>query len=84
MSFGRIPGSWSTSEDRVMPCSGQEFAQCPIPPGEKDQAVEAVTDSSRYFVLRLMTSNDARQKAFVGLGFDDRSEAFDFQVALVS
>ena len=31
-----------------------------------------------------MTPGDARQKAFVGLGFEDRSEAFDFQVALVS
>lgn len=64
-------------------CSGREFAQCPIPRGEKDQAVEPVTDSSRYFVIRLMTPGDARQKAFVGLGFDDRSDAFDFQVALV-
>ena len=64
--------------------SGTEFATCPIPLGERAQAVEPATDSSRYFVLRLMDQANPQRRAFVGLGFTDRAEAFDFNVALVS
>jgi hypothetical protein len=63
--------------------SGTEFATCPIPEGERAQAVEPATDSSRYFVLRLMDLANPQRRAFVGLGFTDRAEAFDFNVALV-
>lgn len=41
---------------------------------------ESVTDSSRYFVVRLQ--NDNGQKAFVGIGFADRSDSFDLNVAV--
>lgn len=64
-------------------CSGEEFASCLIPEGERAQAVEPVTDSSRYFVLRLVDPANPRKRAFLGLGFTDRAEAFDFNVALV-
>lgn len=59
--------------------TGAEFAQCPVDayPG---LAVESVTDSSRYFVLRL--DNGTGQHAFVGMGFTERSDAFDFNVTL--
>ncbi|PAV61620.1 hypothetical protein WR25_00650 [Diploscapter pachys] len=59
--------------------SGNLYAKCPIEqyPGP---AIETVTDSSRYFVIRL--KNDSGQTAFVGLGFADRSDSFDFNVAL--
>jgi hypothetical protein len=41
---------------------------------------ESVSDSSRYFVIRLR--NDNGQTAFVGVGFRDRSDSFDLNVAI--
>ncbi|KAG7207274.1 hypothetical protein KM043_008947 [Ampulex compressa] len=63
-------------EDKV---TGELFAECPIEqyPGI---AVEPVTDSSRYFVLRVQ--NDNGRSAFIGVGFLDRSDSFDLNVAL--
>ncbi|XP_058531777.1 adaptin ear-binding coat-associated protein 2 isoform X3 [Ochotona princeps] len=63
-------------EDRT---SGELFAQAPVDqfPGT---AVESVTDSSRYFVVRIEDGNGRR--AFIGIGFGDRGDAFDFNVAL--
>ncbi|XP_060540483.1 adaptin ear-binding coat-associated protein 2 isoform X2 [Pantherophis guttatus] len=59
--------------------SGELFAQASV-----DQfpsiAVESVTDSSRYFVIRVEDGNGRR--AFIGIGFVDRGDAFDFNVAL--
>lgn len=59
--------------------SGELFAKCPIDkyPG---LAIEAVTDSSRYFVLRIQ--DEGGRAAFIGLGFGDRSDSFDLNVAL--
>ena len=63
-------------EDKM---TGQLFAKCPIEqyPGI---AVEPVTDSSRYFVLRIQDDNG--RSAFIGVGFQDRSDSFDLNVAL--
>ncbi|KAJ3682355.1 hypothetical protein LUZ60_014928 [Juncus effusus] len=62
------------------PATGDLFAACFIMPGQREQSVETVLDSSRYFVLKI---EDGRGKhAFVGLGFNERNEAFDFNVAL--
>ncbi|CAG06854.1 unnamed protein product [Tetraodon nigroviridis] len=59
--------------------SGELFAQAPVSqyPGS---VVEAVTDSSRYFVIRIEDGNG--RHAFIGLGFADRGDSFDFNVAL--
>ncbi|KAG9143565.1 hypothetical protein Leryth_015978 [Lithospermum erythrorhizon] len=62
------------------PNSGDLFAACFINPGQRETAVEPALDSSRYFVLMI---EDGRGKhAFIGLGFAERNEAFDFNVAL--
>ncbi|NWV23737.1 NECP2 protein, partial [Origma solitaria] len=76
----RITAKGSTAfiklEDKT---SGELFAQAPVEqfPGI---AVESVTDSSRYFVIRIEDGNGRR--AFIGVGFVDRGDAFDFNVAL--
>ncbi|CAB3236479.1 unnamed protein product [Arctia plantaginis] len=59
--------------------SGELFAKCPIDkyPG---LALESVTDSSRYFVVRIQDDNG--RTAYIGLGFGDRSDSFDLNVAL--
>lgn len=59
--------------------TGALYAKCPIEkfPGV---CIEPVTDSSRYFVIRL--KNDAGKTAFVGCGFADRGDSFDLNVAL--
>ncbi|XP_011497477.1 PREDICTED: NECAP-like protein CG9132 [Ceratosolen solmsi marchali] len=63
-------------EDKM---TGQLYAKCPIEtyPGI---AVEPVVDSSRYFVLRIKSDNG--DVAFIGIGFMDRSDSFDLNVAL--
>nr|XP_042907686.1 adaptin ear-binding coat-associated protein 1 isoform X2 [Parasteatoda tepidariorum] len=59
--------------------SGELFAKAPIDkyPGI---AVEAVMDSSRYFVLRI--EDDNGRAAFIGIGFSDRGDSFDLNVTL--
>lgn len=59
--------------------SGQLFAQCSVPNGDHESYIERVTDSSRYFVLKI--TNGARH-AFIGLGFEERNDAFDFTASL--
>jgi hypothetical protein len=60
--------------------SGDLFAACPVDM-YPSQAVEGVSDSSRYFVVRLK-DDAAGRTAFVGIGFVDRADSFDFNVAL--
>jgi len=59
--------------------SGKLYASCPIEtyPG---LAVQAVADSSRYFVIKVVDENG--KSAHLGLGFADRSESFDLNTTL--
>lgn len=59
--------------------TGAHFATCPIE-SYPSIAVENVEDSTRYFVIRVQNENG--QQAFLGIGFGDRSDSFDFNVAL--
>ncbi|XKL65743.1 hypothetical protein PGB90_009163 [Kerria lacca] len=63
-------------EDKI---NGELFAKCPVE-SYPSVAIEAVSDSSRYFVIRIQDDNG--RTAYVGLGFIDRSDSFDFNVAL--
>jgi len=59
------------------PSNGQLFAAAPyVVPG----VVEQVLDSSRFFAVRVQ--GEGGRKAVLGIGFEERSEAFDFSVAL--
>lgn len=60
------------------PSTGNLFASAPY---TSPTDVESVTDSSRFFALALRDEATGK-KAIVGLGFQERSDAFDFGVAL--
>lgn len=59
------------------PSNGQLFAAAPY---TNASAVEQVLDSSRFFAVRVV--GERGMKAVLGIGFEERSEAFDFGVAL--
>ncbi|XP_038973851.1 uncharacterized protein At1g03900 isoform X2 [Phoenix dactylifera] len=62
--------------------TGELYARAFLREGEP-HPVEPVIDSSRYFVLRVEEDIDGRRRhAFIGLGFRERPEAYDFQAAL--
>ena len=59
------------------PKSGELFAAAPY---TSTGVVEQVLDSSRFFAVRV--EGEGGRKATLGIGFEERSEAFDFGVAL--
>ncbi|KAG5179425.1 hypothetical protein JKP88DRAFT_326905 [Tribonema minus] len=65
--------------------AAQLFATCCIRVGGGrflQHFVEHVMDSSRYFVLRCEDQAGSGRVAYVGVGFRERSTAFDFKAAL--
>ncbi|KAG5224725.1 adaptin ear-binding coat-associated protein [Salix suchowensis] len=66
-------------EDKL---TGELYALAFLRKGEL-HPVEPVIDSSRYFVLRIEENIGGRLRhAFIGIGFRERTEAYDFQAAL--
>ncbi|TYG44093.1 hypothetical protein ES288_D11G070300v1 [Gossypium darwinii] len=62
--------------------TGELYARAFLRDGEP-HPVESVIDSSRYFVLRIEENIGGRLRhAFIGIGFRERTEAYDFQAAL--
>lgn len=59
------------------PSNGQLFAAAPY---TTPAVVEQVLDSSRFFAIRV--EGEGGRKAVLGIGFEERSDAFDFSVAL--
>jgi hypothetical protein len=59
------------------PKNGQLFAAAPY---TVPSVVEQVLDSSRFFAVRVQ--GEGGRKAVLGIGFEERGEAFDFSVAL--
>ncbi|OBZ69340.1 Adaptin ear-binding coat-associated protein 2 [Grifola frondosa] len=57
--------------------TGELFARADYDPAKP--CVEAVLDSSRYFVVRV---EDNGKRAYIGMGFLERTDSFDFNVAL--
>jgi len=55
----------------MIPDAGELFALTNYSPS--NNSVEPVLDSSRYFVLRV--EGDGGKKAYIGLGFEERSDA---------
>lgn len=59
------------------PSNGALFAAAPY---NNAGAVEQVLDSSRFFAVRVV--GEGGRKAVLGVGFEERSDAFDFGVSL--
>ncbi|KAI0722404.1 hypothetical protein C8Q72DRAFT_57889 [Fomitopsis betulina] len=60
-----------------VPNTGELFAKAEYDPAKP--CVEAVLDSSRYFVVRV---EDNGRRAYIGMGFLERTDSFDFNVTL--
>jgi len=74
-----LPSGESLKTDILLedPSTGQLFAAAPY---TNETAVEQVLDSSRFFAVRVQ--GEGGRKAILGIGFEERSEAFDFSVSL--
>jgi len=74
-----IPESTSTSTTTSSSTSAKQQSQPPKP--NMDYWVEPVSDSSRYFAVRISDENTGRE-LHVGMGFRERNEALNFKMSL--
>lgn len=77
----RIVASENKCVIQLLTNENQLFVSCPVDPHAIERSVERASDSSRYYVLKVVAPNGAH--AFLGMGFDERNDAFDFWAALV-
>jgi hypothetical protein len=56
--------------------TGKLFATAPVSSRNPKETVEKVTDSGRYFAVRIAAGT---KTATIGVGFADRAESFDFR-----
>eukprot|EP01035_Chromulina_nebulosa_P026075 gene26075-34089_t len=73
----KIVEKGKTANIILLDANNQVFAVCPV---TDESAVEKTLDSSRYFALRIV--NPAGKKAYIGIAFNERNDAFDFNVTL--
>lgn len=73
-SYGQVLKTDIVLEDAK---NGDLFAAAPY---TSPAAVQQALDSSRFFALRVV--GEGGMKATLGIGFEERSEAFDFNIAL--
>lgn len=59
--------------------TGALFAMCPVT-DPSSKAIDPVVDSSRYFALRL--DDGKGRHAFIGMGFRDRDDSYNFNATL--
>lgn len=74
------PESSSSSDENLI-----NFAECPIAVKPKEDItpyVDAVIDSSRYYVLRIKDPSHPTRSAIIGIGFRERDVALDFKHVL--
>lgn len=60
---------------------GALFVACQVDPMCIEHSVTRTRDSSRYFVLTVVSPTGSR--AYIGMGFTERNDAFDFWAALL-
>lgn len=77
----RLVARGNTCFVQLVTFDDQLFVTCPVDGMNIDASVQRVVDSSRYFVIKVIGPQG--QHAFVGMGFAERNDAFDFWAALV-
>lgn len=80
------PGTNSDSEKNLiillLDTEGKEFARGSYPGSNSGKpSIEPTMDSSRFFSMKLVDPSSG-SAAIVGIGFDDRGDAFDFLTCL--
>ena len=66
---------------QILNRENQLFVACEVNPKFIERTVDRARDSSRYFVLTLVTPSGSN--AYIGMGFTERNDAFDFWAALL-
>lgn len=77
----QVTAKGNTCYIKLLAAENQIFAVCPVNPVRIEQSVERTIDSSRYFVLRVI--GPSGQHAFIGMGFLERNDAFDFWACIL-